>query len=376
MKNNGYYLVVIAFVLLSLMLSFQVNGQGRSRTLASTEVHDDQTITFRITARDADTVRLLLPDIGINEVMQKEGDGVWSLTIGPLAPDIYAYVFMVDGTHTVDPMNPDIKRGVGLSTSLIEISGNPPAFFSEQEVPHGTIHIHRYDSRTTESTRGLYVYTPPGYTPHSNIKYPVLYLLHGMGDSENGWYEIGRTNQIADNLLAEGKMKPMIIVMPLGHASFPGSTASRMSFNRIGNAFEKDLISDVIPYVENRYSISTDSNDRAIGGLSMGGRQTLNIGLSHLNKFSYILAYSSAVFNPEQDSVIQELISDPDKINNNIKVFWIGCGTEDGLFAGNKSLSDILKRKDVRHTFFKTDGAHTWTVWRQYLYETLPLLFN
>jgi enterochelin esterase family protein len=373
-KRTGSIRVLL--VILSIMISFQIRAQVRTRTIVSPEVHPDQTATFRISSKDAKTVNLLLPDIKINQAMEKNEAGVWSITIGPLEPDIYAYVYMVDGTHTVDPMNPDMKRGVGLTTSLVEIPGKQPAFFAEQTVPRGTIHIHRYDSKTTGTTRGLYIYTPPGYDPRSKNKYPVLYLLHGVGDTENGWIEIGRANRIADNLLAAGKMMPLIIVMPLGHASFAEGAVSPGGFNQTGTAFEKDLLAEVIPYVENHYNASSEKKDRAIGGLSMGGRQTLNIGLQHLDKFSYVLAYSSAVRNPEQDSVMMRLLSDPAKINKTLKVFWIGCGREDGLFAGNQSLSDMLKKKGITHIFYPTGGAHTWTNWRLYLSESLPLIFK
>ena len=258
----------------------------------------------------------------------------------------------------------------------MEIPGTPPSFFTEHAMPHGIVHIHRYDSKTTGTTRGLYIYTPPGYDDCSNNKYPVLYLLHGIGDTENGWYEIGRANRIADNLLAEGKIKPLIIVMPLGHALFPGTPPSTRRFNQTGSAFEKDLVSDVIPYVEMNYKVSPDGKDRAIGGLSMGGRQTLYVGLYHPDKFSYILAYSSAVLNPEQDSLMLRLISDPAQINDNLNVFWMGCGTGDRLFAGNKSLSDLLVKKGIKHIFFTTGGAYTWALWRLCLFKTLPLLFK
>jgi enterochelin esterase family protein len=376
MKNKGIVSIKIFIFILTIILPFQMKSQGRIQTIVSPEVHPDQTVTFRISSTEAKTVILQLPDIKMSLAMEKDASGIWSATIGPLEPDIYSYVFMVEGTHTVDPMNPSIKRGVGLTTSLVEIPGKQPTFFAEQTVPHGTVHIHRYDSKTTGTTRGLYIYTPPGYNPCSKSRYPVLYLLHGMGDTENGWIEIGVANRIADNLLAAGKMKPLIIVMPLGHASFPGSASPTGGFNQTSTAFEKDLLSDVIPFVEAQYNVESNSTNRAIGGLSMGGRQTLNIGLGHLDKFSNVLAFSSAVRNPEQDSVMLKLLSDPVKINKALKVFWIGCGREDGLFAGNQSLSDILKKKRITHTFFPTGGAHTWTVWRQYLFETLPLIFK
>jgi enterochelin esterase-like enzyme len=376
MKNKRKVLSGIIGIIIAILILSQTGAQVRNRAIVSPEVHPDQTATFRITARDAKSVNLVMPDIKINQAMEKNKSGVWSITVGPLEPDIYAYMFMVDGTHTVDPMNPNMKRGVGLTTSQVEIPGKQPMFFAEQQVPHGTVHIHRYDSKTTGTTRGLYVYTPPDYDPRSKKGYPVLYLLHGVGDTENGWIEIGQANRIADNLLAAGKIKPLIIVMPLGHASFPGGQSSPGGFNQTSTAFEKDLLDDVIPYIESHYKASSSAKERAIGGLSMGGRQTLNIGLGHPDKFSHILAYSSAVRNPEQDSVMMRLLSDPVKINSALKVFWVGCGTEDGLFAGNQSFSDILKKKGIKHTFYPTGGAHTWTVWRLYLSETLPLIFK
>jgi enterochelin esterase-like enzyme len=373
---NYKYTGILALLVAVIIFPHGALCQPGSQRLVSPEVRPDQTATFRISSKDAKIVNLLLPDIKINQTMEKNESGIWSVTIGPLEPDIYTYIFMVDGTYTVDPMNPSMKRGVGLTSSLVEIPGKEPMFFAEQDVPHGAVHIHRYHSSTTGTTRGLYIYTPPGYDPRLKSKYPVLYLLHGVGDTENGWYEIGQANRIADNLLSAGKMKPLIIVMPLGHASFPGNPSSPGGFNRTSTAFEKDLLSDIIPYVEKNYNASAKSKDRAIGGLSMGGRQTLNIGLGHLDRFSNLLAFSSAVRNPEQDSVMMRLISDPAKINKSLKVFWIGCGTEDGLFAGNKSFSEMLNKKGIAHTFYPTGGAHTWKVWRLYLFETLPLIFK
>jgi enterochelin esterase-like enzyme len=376
MKNKRIGSFGISIIMLAIMIPFQVKAQVRTRAIVSPEVHPDQTVTFRILAKNANTVDLVLPDINITRPMEKNESGLWSITAGPLEPDIYVYNFMVDGSHTVDPMNPNMKRGRGLTTSLVEIPGKHPMYFSEQAVPHGTVHIHRYDSKTTGTTRGLYIYTPPGYTALSKNKYPVLYLFHGVGDTENGWIEIGRANRIADNLLAAGKMKPMIIVMPLGHASFPGSTPSPGMSSQRPNAFEQDLLTEIIPLVEKIYNVSTDRKDRAISGLSMGGGQALSIGLSNMDKFAYILPLSAAARNVDQDPTMQKLLSDPAKINKDLRLFWIGCGTEDRLFAPAKSFSDFLDKKGITHTFYPTPGGHTWLVWRLFLYETLPLLFN
>jgi enterochelin esterase-like enzyme len=365
------------YIFILIMIPYQVMAQFRSQRPITLEVHPDQTVTFRIMAKEAKNVTLIMNDANVvNAPLQKDESGLWSITVGPLEPDIYWYNFVVDGMHTIDPMNPDLKRGREAMTNLVEVSGKQPKYFSEQAVPHGTIHIHRYDSKTTGTTRGLFIYTPPCYDPSSKNKYPVLYLLHGVGDTENGCIEIGKANRIADNLLADGKMKPMIIVMPLGHASFAGSPPLPIISGQTPSAFEQDLFSDVIPFVEKNYNISKDRKDRAIAGLSMGGRQTLTIGLAHLDKFSYILPYSAAVRNVDQDSILQRLLFDPAKINKGLKLFWIGCGTEDSLYPGNKSLSELLTKKGITNVFYPTPGAHTWLVWRLFLFESLPLLFN
>jgi enterochelin esterase-like enzyme len=378
MKNKRIGSFGIYIIMLTIMIPFQVKAQVRIRAIVSPEVDPDQTVTFRIQAEDAKNVALKMNDAGIVDPlpMQKDESGVWSITVGPLEPDIYVYNFMVDGSHTVDPMNPDMKRGSGPTTSLVEIPGKQPMYFSEQAVPHGTVHIHRYDSKTTETTRGLYIYTPPGYKPCSKNEYPVLYLLHGVGDTENGWIEIGKANRIADNLLATGKIKPMFIVMPLGHASFPGATPGPGMRQQGPNAFEQDFLTEIMPLVENTFNVSTDRKDRAIAGLSMGGGQTISIGLSNMDKFAYILPLSAAARNADQNPVLQKNLSDPSQVNKDLKLLWIACGTEDGLFASAKSFSDFLDEKGIIHTFFQTSGGHSWPVWRLCVNEFLPLLFK
>jgi enterochelin esterase-like enzyme len=376
-KNKRIGSLEIFIILLLVIISpFQIRAQVRTLTIVTPEVQADQTVTFRIAAKDANTVSLILPDINITKPIEKNDSGVWSITLGPFEPDIYAYNFFVDGTHTVDPMNPNMKRGLGLTTSLVEVPGKQPMYFLEQAIPHRTVHIHRYDSKTTGATRVLYIYTPPAYDPRSRNEYPVLYLFHGTGDTDNGWIEIDQAPRIADNLLAAGKMKPMIIVMPFGHASFSGSTCSKFMSTQTPNAFDQDLLSDVIPFIEKTYNISTDRKERTIEGLSVGGRQALSIGLANLDKFSYALPYSAAVRSMEQDSTLTRLLPDPAIMNKKLKLFWIGCGTEDGLYAVNKSLAELMTKKGITHLFYPTAGANTWLVWRLYLFKTLPLLFN
>jgi enterochelin esterase family protein len=317
-----------------------------------------------------------MPQIDLKQRMEKNEDGIWSTTLGPLEPDIHVYHFMVDGTHTFDPLNPDIKRGLRLLTNQVEVPGEVPMHFMEQSVPHGVVHQHRYESGTTGDTRGLYIYTPPGYDACAKEKYPVLYLFHGAGDIESAWTEIGHSNRIADNLLAEGKMKPLIIVMPLGYASVPGTVPQPGRSIPSTSAFEQELLHDVIPYVERNYNVSGNRKHRAIAGLSMGGRQTLTIGLSNTDQFSYVAAFSSAIHNMNQEEVFQDFLSDPAKANKKMDLIWIGCGREDRLFEANHNYSNLLKQKGINHTYRPTGGAHTWRLWMKYLNEVLPLLFQ
>jgi enterochelin esterase-like enzyme len=378
MKNKRIGSFGIYIIMLTIMIPFQVKAQVRIRAIVSPEVDPDQTVTFRIQAEDAKNVALKMNDAGIVDPlpMQKDESGVWSITVGPLEPDIYWYQFIVDGIVTLDIWNSHVKRGRDQMANMVEVPGKQPMYFSEQNVPHGTVQILFYNSKVTGTTRSMYVYTPPGYDPASNIKYPVLYLLHGGGDTEYGWYEVGKANRIADNLRATGKIKPMFIVMPLGHASFPGATPGPGMRQQGHNAFEQDFLTEIMPLVENTFNVSTDRKDRAIAGLSMGGGQTISIGLSNMDKFAYILPLSAAARNADQNPVLQKNLSDPSQVNKDLKLLWIACGTEDGLFASAKSFSDFLDEKGIIHTFFQTSGGHSWPVWRLCVNEFLPLLFK
>jgi enterochelin esterase-like enzyme len=378
MKNKRIGSFGIYIIMLTIMIPFQVKAQVRIRAIVSPEVDPDQTVTFRIQAEDAKNVALKMNDAGIVDPlpMQKDESGVWSITVGPLEPDIYWYQFIVDGIVTLDIWNSHVKRGRDQMANMVEVPGKQPMYFSEQNVPHGTVQILFYNSKVTGTTRSMYVYTPPGYDPASNIKYPVLYLLHGGGDTEYGWYEVGKANRIADNLRATGKIKPMFIVMPLGHASFPGATPGPGMRQQGPNAFEQDFLTEIMPLVENTFNVSTDRKDRAIAGLSMGGGQTISIGLSNMDKFAYILPLSAAARNADQNPVLQKNLSDPSQVNKDLKLLWIACGTEDGLFASAKSFSDFLDEKGIIHTFFQTSGGHSWPVWRLCVNEFLPLLFK
>jgi enterochelin esterase family protein len=302
--------------------------------------------------------------------MTRNKTGVWSTTLGPVEPEIYEYTFVVDDLQIVDPANSWLKVWIRNSKNLVEIPGKEPMFFQQQNVPHGTVHLHKYQSKSLSVTRGLYIYTPPDYETSEDVRYPVLYLLHDMGDTEDAWTVVGRANIIVDNLLAEKKARPLVIVMPYGHT--PSAPPDMRSIGKYG-AYEKDLIEDVIPYVQKRYRVSKTQKDRAIAGLSMGGGQSLTIGLGNLELFGWIGAFSSAVpKSPKLDDLISKAKAKKDKLN----LLWIGCGNKDFLFQANQKFITRLNTDNIKHVAHITSGGHEWRLWRIYLNELVPLLFK
>ncbi len=333
----------------------------------SPEVHPDKTITFRLNAPQAKNVAVNIGFAERPQPMSRDSNGVWGVTLGPVQPDIYDYVFIVDGLEIIDPANQWLKVGNRTARNLVEVGTEPAAFFQRQDVPHGTLHVHTYQSKSLGVTRSFYVYTPPDYETSQNTKYPVLYLLHGSGDDESAWTTIGRANIIMDNLLAEGKAKPMVVVMPYGHT--PGQRP------RTGNIeqFEKDLLGDVMPLVEKCYHVDAAQPRRAIAGLSMGGGQSLSIGLRHPDLFAYVAGFSSSA---RQAVTLISDTNEPQNFNEKLKLLWIGCGKGDFLFAENQKFVALLKEKNINHTVNISEGKHEWAVWRRYLNELAPLLFG
>ena len=336
----------------------------------SPEVQPDRRVAFRLLAPNAHTVGLNIQFAQGTAPMTKDQNGLWHVTVGPAEPEIYEYNFIVDGLQVADPANSWLKFWGGTAKNLVLVPGDPPMFFEKQQVPHGTVHVHKYASRSLGVTRGLYVYTPPGYEESPQVKYPVLYLLHGMGDAEDAWTVVGRANLIVDNLLAAKRAKPLVIVMPYGH-----TPAAPPDMRSLGNyaAFEKDLIEDVIPYIQKCYRVSTEQKDRAIAGLSMGGGQALTVGLGHLDLFGWLGAYSSAM---PRDQSLDRLLAEPKTINDKLQLLWIGCGKSDFLFQANQKFLERLNAGEIKHVAHITDGAHEWRLWRIYLNEFVPLLFN
>lgn len=299
--------------------------------------------------------------------MTKGEDGVWNVTVGPVAPELYEYSFNVDGLATIDPGNRDIKPMRNPRSSILSVPGHPPLLHDFQNVPHGSVTLHWYQSKALGRVRGMQVYTPPGYSQNAPARFPTLYLQHGSGDNEATWIANGHANWIIDNLIAQGRAKPMIVVMLDGHAVSPNDAAARA-----GNtaAFERDLLEDAMPFVAANYRVSDGAANRAIIGLSMGGGQSLTVGLKHPDLFAWVGGMSSAVPDPET------LIPNPASLNQQLKLLWFACGRDDALIERNKQLDAALTARSVRHEFVTTDGNHSWPVWRKHLAVFAPMIFQ
>jgi enterochelin esterase family protein len=344
--------------------------------VSSPEIGADGRVTFRLVAPHAREVLVSGEFMPGTRALVKDASGVWSVTVGPIEPEIYYYNLTIDGVRTIDPGNPDVKTGSTFSTisSVLDVRGPAPRFYDSQPVPHGEMRTHWYESTALGTTRRVTVYTPPGYDRDQQTRYPVLYLFHGANADERAWQQLGRANLILDNLLATGAIKPFIVVMPFGYGVRPGLPSAPGENTA---KFAKDLIDDVIPLIESRYRTVAGREHRAIVGLSMGGGQALSIGLNRLDLFSHVGGFSSGLGNvADFPTTYSSLIAQRDTANSKLKLVWVGCGTEDGLFAASKSFSEFLRAHGVKHTFRETEGAHTWMVWRRYLNEIAPLLFR
>jgi enterochelin esterase-like enzyme len=358
-------------------------GRGGAPQLVSPEVHADGRITLRYRAPNATQVTASGELDGKPYPLTKDAEGVWSVTIGPLPPDIYTYSFNVDGVIALDPRNANTKFGYGNfgAVSIVQVPGNGPQYYDVKDVPHGEVRIRPYVSKTLGVGRTAWIYTPPGYEQGKD--YPVMYLLHGAGDIESGWTMIGRANNILDNAIAEKRAVPMVVVMPLGYAtqSFwagPARASSTAAPQGPGalSLFAQDVLNDLMPMVERDYKVSRSAERRAIAGLSMGGGQTMNIAFNRPELFRYVVAMSPAA-GAVTAANYPEIFKDPSKINSQFKLFWMAVGDNDTLTGpGDIKLSEAFKAAGINHQFKQTPGRHEWTVWRQYLNETAGLLFK
>jgi len=349
---------------------------GQTAPLQSPEVSADHHVTFRLLAPKASDVTLTGDWLGATPPpkLTKDERGVWSVTLGPFEPSIYIYSFTVDGMAIPDPVNPRVKLRARTSGSMVEVKDDTPAFWEARDVPHGKVEINWEKSAAIAGeTRAIWVYTPPDYAKTTR-RYPVLYLLHGSNDTAAGWTMAGSANFVLDNLLAEKKSQPMIVVMPFGHATPFGVPAASGGVSN-DTLFEEYMLKDVIPTVEAAYRVSPGRQNRAIAGLSMGGGQSLRIGLGHLDQFSAVASFSGAVPG-DFETRFAGLLKDAKGTNERLKALWLGCGRQDSIFGRSQALSDLLTKYQVKHTFHATDGVHNYTVWRKYLAEYAPLLFR
>ena len=376
--------VVIVCLFFSAMLIAQqakrAAASPKEQWLNTPEVHADNSVTFRFAAPNAQQVQLERE--GVEPVaMQKDGQGVWTVTTAPLTPDYYGYSIIVDGVRMIDPYNNRLVPNLLTPGSALYISGSSSSALSwdATDVPHGEIHRHFYKSAIAEDDRDYYVYTPAGYDPKAQTMYPVLYLLHGFSDDASGWTAVGHANVIFDNLIAQGKVKPMIVVMPLGYGTME---MIRLGWNAWDHTdvrnknfenFRKALLTEVMPRAESEYRIAQDRNSRAIAGLSMGGSESLLTGLNNLDKFAWIGAFSSGGIPEDFDKDFPGLDA---KANSQIRLLWVACGTEDRLIDVNRKFRGWLKTKGIQHTDIETPGMHTWMVWRRNLTEFTQLLFR
>lgn len=357
-------------------------------TLISPEILADKKVTFRIYAPKSSEITLRgdwMEGAGTVK-LEKDEKGVWAATVGPLRPDYYSYAFTVDGVRTLDPKNAMIKQGVTSLDNMFLVPGPEVAFAENKPAQHGELRQVWYQSSTLGMQRRMHVYTPPGYDSGKD-RYPVFYLLHGGGDEDSGWSTIGRAGFILDNLLAEKKAKPMIVVMPNGSLPrpadmpppTPGAPPDPAAMAALQERFTNELMKDIAPVVEKNFRTLNGRENRAIAGLSMGGGQTTRVILSHPDEFAYIGVWSAGV-NPQTNADFEKrnaaFLGSADKLNKQIKVLSISVGDKDFALPGSKNLAEMLTKHGVKNNLQISGGGHTWINWRQYLHDYAQLLFR
>lgn len=341
----------------------------------STQVNDDGTVTFMYQNDNAKNVSVDVQFAGSN-AMQKGDNGLWTVTLGPAAPDMYPYHFVVDGVSIMDPLCEQYFPNEGFKNSLLEIPGKTVLPHDIKDVPHGTMDYVNYFSKSLNYTNNAVVYLPPSYNKDQNKRYPVFYLISGTTDTEEVYYKVGRINYILDNLIAAGEAKEMIVVLPYGNPNklLPVMPKQQMPVSDFGNdVFSNDLVNDLMPYIESTYRTINDAANRAIGGFSRGGNQGLSNGLRNLDKFSYICSYSSFT-----SMDIPSVYDNAKATNKKINLFWLGVGTDDFLYGNARDYSEFLDKKGIRcvKEYTHDKFGHTWMNAKYFLSRTLPLLFN
>lgn len=371
-----------------------------AQQITSPDIHEDSRVTFSMLAPNAETVQVtgdFLPTVKVQSPrgemdapgtadLTKDDQGVWSFTSESLKPELYSYSFIVDGLKTTDPNNPFLIRDVASVTNVFLVGEGQAAFYKVKGVPHGSVTRRWYDSPGLGMDRRITIYTPPGYE-QSSEKFPVLYLLHGAGGDEEAWINLGRTAQIMDNLIAQGKAKPMIVAMPNGNViqdAAPGEGSDGMYKPQfmvpktMDGTYEANF-QDIIKFVESNYRVKADKADRAIAGLSMGGYHTMHISRYYPDTFDYIGLFSAAIM-PREDAT-GKVYSDIDgtlknQMDNGYKLYWIAIGKTDFLYDANKEYLAKLDAMGMPYEYVESEGGHIWRNWRVYLTQFVPQLFQ
>ncbi len=369
----------------------------------SPEVNADNTVTFRLMAPNAKTIEItgdFLPTQKVNTPygeydapgtanLTKDDKGLWTFTTpSPLQPELYMYNLIVDGVRVTDPSNVYAIRDIANTSSIFLIPGQQTNLYRVNSVPHGTVSKVWYHSTTAKINRRCTIYTPPGYES-SKLQYPVLYLLHGIGGDEQAWTELGRAAQIMDNLIAQGKAKPMIVVMTNGNISqeaAPGETSEgfttpTMALPKTMDGHFEQAFPDVISFVERTFRVKKDKANRAIAGLSMGGFHSLFIAINNPTRFGYVGLFSAAVDQQQKGGIEAIYANRNEKIDalfaqNPKPYLWIGIGKTDFLYKNNADLRAYLDQRGHKYTYVETEGGHIWRNWRIYLTQFVPKLFN
>lgn len=371
MKSN----LLLAALMAGLALPWSAGAQRqRAPQLESPIVHPDRTVTFNFRAPNAKKVEVSTQFTRGNQELQLGSNGVWSVTLGPAEPNLYPYNFIVDGVAVADPNNLHLFPNERFKSSLVDIPSEPPAIYAAQNVPHGEVRYCYYQSPKF-GMRPLLVYTPPGYQ-NSTEKYPVCYLVSGTTDTEETWFKVGRANFILDNLIAQKKAVPMIVVMPYGNMMMGTPDPTTVQAADMYKVFNDELVGNILPFVEANYRVIPDRTKRAIAGFSRGGGQSLFAGFSNLDKFAWIGSYSAYLTPEVFNKYFNALAEKPETANQQLKLLWLGVGREDFLYRQAVTFDEFLKEKKIEHQSLVTDGGHTWMNARHYLTETLQLYFK
>lgn len=385
--RHSFHRVRTALIFGAALTSALAQQRIPNDTLRSPEVDSQGKVTFRLFAPQAQQVRLqaegrdATPGITPEQLkreseqssMTKGADGVWSIQIGPIQPGVYRYTFLVDGVQTSDPRNPVSSESLKFVRSMYEVPGAPFLEY-RADVPHGAIASVWYQSASVGGMRRMHVYTPPGYE-HENRNYPVLYLLHGGGDTDDSWPTVGRAGPILDNLIAEHRAVPMIVVMPAGHVS--RDFQLRTGQNTMGHdKFNEDLTGSVIPFMDKNYRTVSNRDHRAIAGLSMGGLQTLDVSLSRSDLFAYVGVFSSGWFPEMREQEERTDLAQYKSSGQPFKLYWVGVGKYDIANANSGATVSLLRKYGVAPATKETGGYHAWTNWRDYLHEFAAEVFR